>query len=151
MKVIEEKTIFEVSISVAFDAERNISLHSATQKHRGERAIDGVKSGLIENGQEVEWEAIHFGIKQRLRVKITHMDKPKYFRDEQISGAFKTYSHEHFFREIEPNKTEKTDLMVIEAPFGFIGKIAEILFLNRYMSKFLRKKNQALKAIIENK
>lgn len=151
MKVIEEKTIFEVPISVAFDAERNISLHSATQKHRGERAIDGVKSGLIENGQEVEWEAIHFGIKQRLRVKITHMDKPKYFRDEQISGAFKTYSHEHFFREIEPNKTEKTDLMVIEAPFGFIGKIAEILFLNRYMSKFLRKKNQALKAIIENK
>lgn len=148
---IEEKIIFEVPIAVAFDAERNISLHSTTQKHRGERAIDEVTSGLIENGQEVEWEAIHFGIKQRLRVKITQMDKPKYFRDEQISGAFKTLSHEHFFREIEPNKTEKIDIMVIEAPFGFIGKIAEILFLKRYMSKFLRKKNQALKSIIENK
>ena len=79
------------------------------------------------------------------------MDKPKYFRDEQISGAFKTFSHEHFFREIEPNKTEKIDIMVIEAPLGIIGKLAEILFLKRYMSKFLRKKNQALKAIIENK
>ena len=151
MITIELKTIFEVPIAVAFDAERNISLHSATQGHRGERAVAGVTAGLIENGQEVEWEAVHFGIKQRLRVKITHMDKPHYFRDEQVFGAFKTFSHEHFFRALDASKTEKIDIMHIEAPFSFIGKIAEILFLKRYMTKFLRKKNQDLKALLENK
>ena len=121
---IEEKTIFEVPIEVAFDAERNISLHSATQGHRGERAIAGVTSGLIENGQEVEWEAIHFGIKQRLRVKITHLDKPRYFRDEQIFGAFKSFSHEHHFRALGLNSSEKIDILHIEAPWGLIGKTA---------------------------
>lgn len=151
MIIIEEKTIFEVPIAVAFEAERNISLHSATQRHRSERAIGGVTAGLIENGQEVEWEAVHFGIKQKLRIKITHMDKPNYFRDEQVFGAFKTFSHEHYFRTLESNKTEKTDIMHIEAPLGFIGKIAEILFLKRYMTNFLRKKNESLKAIVENK
>src|SRR4051812_15033844 len=118
MVTIEEKTIFNAPINVVFDAERNISLHSATQGHRGERAIAGVTSGLIENGQEVEWEAVHFGIKQRLRVKITQMEKPKYFRDEMVFGAFKTFSHEHHFRDIGSGQTEKMDIMRIVAPMG---------------------------------
>jgi len=146
---IEEKTIFNAPIEVVFDAERNISLHSATQGHRGERAVAGIISGLIENGQEVEWEAVHFGIKQRLRVKITHMETPKYFRDEQVFGTFKTFSHEHYFRAIGPDQTEKMDVMRIEAPFGPIGKIGEFLFLKKYMTVFLRKKNQDLKSLIE--
>jgi ligand-binding SRPBCC domain-containing protein len=151
MIIIKEKTIFEVPIEVAFDAERNISLHMATQGNRRERAIAGVTSGIIENGQEVEWEAIHFGIKQRLRVKITHLDKPRYFRDEQIFGAFKSFSHEHYFSVIEINKTEKIDILRIEAPYGFIGKIGETLFLKRYMINLLRKKNEDLKTLIEKK
>jgi ligand-binding SRPBCC domain-containing protein len=146
---IEEKTIFNVPIETVFDAERNISLHSATQGHRGERAVDGVMSGLIEQGQEVEWEAVHFGIKQRLRVRITQMVRPTYFRDEMLKGAFKTFSHEHRFEKIEERKTEKLDVMCIEAPFGPIGRLAEILFLKAYMRAFLRKKNHDLKRIIE--
>ncbi|MDB5049109.1 MAG: hypothetical protein JWO30_2180 [Fibrobacteres bacterium] len=145
---IEEKTLFKVPIETVFDAERNITLHSATQGHRGERAVAGVTSGLIENGQEVEWEAVHFGIKQRLRVRITHMEKPGYFRDEQVFGAFKTFSHEHRFCALGAGETEKTDIMTIEAPFGPLGRLGEKLFLKRYMTAFLRKKNRELKSLI---
>lgn len=120
---IEAKTLFEAPIAVVFDAERNISLHAATQGHRGEIAVAGVTSGLIEKGQEVEWEATHFGIKQRLRVKITHMDKPGYFRDEQVFGAFKTFTHEHHFLALGSDQTEKTDVMRIEAPLGPLEKL----------------------------
>ncbi|MBW8888290.1 MAG: SRPBCC family protein [Fibrobacteres bacterium] len=149
MITIEEKTVFDASIETVFDAERDISLHSATQEHRGERAVGGVTSGLIGQGQEVEWEAVHFGIKQRLRVKITHMEKPYYFRDEMIKGAFKTFSHEHRFKEIDSDKTEKSDVMHIEAPFGPLGWIAEGLFLKWYMKRFLHKKNQSMKKRVE--
>jgi ligand-binding SRPBCC domain-containing protein len=149
MITIIEKTTFNVPIEVAFDAERNISLHSATQGHRGERAVAGITSGLIEDGQEVEWEAVHFGIKQRLRVKITEMEKPYYFKDEQIFGAFKTFSHEHRFNKLGPNQTEKTDIMKIEAPLGVIEKIGERIFLKKYMTAFLIKKNKELKELIE--
>lgn len=149
MVKIEVITTFDRPIEEVFDAERNISLHSATQGHRSEKAISGVTSGLIENGQEVEWEAFHFGIKQRLRVRITDMKKPDYFRDEMIRGAFKTFRHEHIFKELGPGKTEKLDRMYIEAPLGLVGRLAEILFLGKYMRSFLRKKNQDLKALIE--
>jgi ligand-binding SRPBCC domain-containing protein len=149
MVEIEQKTFFHGSLEYIFDAERNISLHSATQEHRGERAVAGVTKGLIEKGQEVEWEAFHLGIKQRLRIRVTHMEKPSYFRDEMISGAFKSFSHEHHFKRIGEGLTEKRDVMRFEAPLGLFGRLAEILFLRRYMEVFLRKKNLELKKLIE--
>ena len=39
MITISEKSIFNVAIRDVFDAERNISLHVETQKHRGEVAV----------------------------------------------------------------------------------------------------------------
>jgi ligand-binding SRPBCC domain-containing protein len=145
---IELKSIFAAPIGVVFDAERDISLHAATQAHRSEHAVAGVTSGLIEQGQEVEWEAIHFGIRQRLRVRITYMEKPFLFRDEQVSGAFKSMSHEHRFRSLPSGETEKTDLMRIEAPLGPLGRLAERVFLKAYMTRFLRTKNRALAALL---
>ncbi len=146
---IEDSIVVDAPIETVFNAERNISLHSSTQQHRSEKAIGGVTEGLIENGQEVEWEANHFGIKQRLRVRITHMKKPRYFRDEMIKGIFKSFVHEHIFTEVSSGKTEKKDVILLEAPFGLFGKIAERLFLQNYMRTFIRKKNKDLKQIIE--
>lgn len=150
MITIRLETEFDLPIETVFDAERDISLHAATQSHRGERAIAGVVSGLIECGQEVEWEAVHFGIRQRLRVRITHMDKPVYFRDEMVSGAFRTMWHEHRFESLGPGRSRKTDIMAISAPLGPLGRLAEILFLKAYMTAFLRKKNSDLKGMLES-
>jgi hypothetical protein len=147
---IEEKIVFHVPVETAFDAERNISLHAATQGHRGERAVGGVTSGLIEQGEEVEWEAVHFGVTQRLRVRIAWMEKPEGFRDEMVKGAFKSMTHEHLFRSLPDGGTEKTDILWIEAPLGLLGRLAEVLFLGGYMRRFLRKKNRDLKAILES-
>ena len=146
---ITDTILIDAPINQVFDAERNISLHTNTQEHRGERAVDGVTIGLIDLNQEVEWEAIHFGLKQRLRVRITHMEKPRYFRDEMIKGAFASFSHEHHFREVAPNRTEKKDVLDIVAPLGPLGYIAERIFLRRYMTRFIREKNATLKRIIE--
>ena len=44
---IEEKIVFRVPIETAFDAERNISLHAATQGHRDERAVGGTGLSLV--------------------------------------------------------------------------------------------------------
>jgi ligand-binding SRPBCC domain-containing protein len=147
---IEERAEFQCPIERVFDGERDISLHSATQAHRSEKAVGGVSSGLIEAGQEVEWEAVHFGVRQRLRVRITHMRKPSYFRDEMVSGAFKSYSHEHFFEAAGLGRTLKRDVMLIEAPLGPLGWLVERMFLGRYMRTFLRRKNDDLRRLLES-
>jgi hypothetical protein len=84
MITIQDSIIINAPIEKVFDAERDISLHARTQEHRSEKAVGGVTHGLINLGDEVEWEAKHFGVRQRLRVRITHMERPHYFRDEMI-------------------------------------------------------------------
>jgi ligand-binding SRPBCC domain-containing protein len=108
-----------------------------------------VTSGLIEEGQEVEWEAVHFGFRQRLRVRIAAMARPHSFRDIMVRGAFKSMRHDHLFRALESGHCEKIDVLEIEAPLGLLGWIAERLFLGAYMRRFLRNKNADLKAILE--
>lgn len=55
--------------------------------------------GLLEQGDFVTWEAIHFGIKQKLTAKVILMEKPKKFVDGMIKGAFHSFTHTHQFIE----------------------------------------------------
>ncbi len=146
---IEDEIEINAPIQTVFDAERNISLHVATQRARGEIPVGGITSGLIELNQEVEWEAVHLGVRQRLRVRITKMEKPSYFRDEMIKGAFKQMSHDHFFEHLGPNRTLKRDVFCFSAPLGFLGFLAERIFLRHYMTRFLKTKNLEFKRILE--
>jgi ligand-binding SRPBCC domain-containing protein len=77
------------------------------------------------------------------------MRKPIYFRDEMVFGAFKSYSHEHFFEAVGPGRTRKRDVMLIEAPLGVLGWVAERVFLARYMRSFLRRKNEDFRRLLE--
>jgi len=54
-----------------FDLARDIAFHQRSVAHTAERAIGGVTGGLIALGETVTWEATHFGVRQRLTVRIT--------------------------------------------------------------------------------
>ena len=149
MTRIESSILIHAPIQVVFDAERNVSTHTSTQKHRRERAVSGTTSGFLKLHDEIEWEAIHFGIRQRLKAQISEMHSPTYFKDEMISGAFRSLSHEHHFEEIDAVTTLKKDIVVFSAPFGLIGNIAEKLFLKIYMIRFLNRKNADFKHLVE--
>ena len=113
-------------------------------------AMAGVTSGLIGMSQRVTWRARHFGLWQRLTSEITAMDRPAYFQDTMIRGAFRFMKHDHFFRALSPNKTEMKDAFCFAAPLGALGRLAEIAFLRRYMQALLHERNAVLKRIAES-
>jgi ligand-binding SRPBCC domain-containing protein len=78
--------------------------------HTREIAVAGVTSGLIGLGQEVTWEATHFGVRQRLTSRITAFDRPFHFRDSQVRGAFKRFDHDHFFEKTSGEWTLMRDV-----------------------------------------
>lgn len=123
---------------------RNIDFHQQSLIHSKEKAVAGKTSGLIELGEFVTWEATHFGIKQKLTSKITQFNAPHYFVDEMVSGAFKSFKHEHIFEEND-NTTLMTDKFYFESPFGMFGKLANTLFLKQYITQLLQMRNQLLK------
>jgi ligand-binding SRPBCC domain-containing protein len=100
---------------------RDINIHSQTVKHTKERAIARGTAGKIALGEAVTFEAIHFGIRQKLTSKIVEFESPYIFVDEMQKGAFKHMKHIHKFEEKEKG-TLMTDILEFSSPFGIIGK-----------------------------
>ncbi|KIS26429.1 cyclase [Arthrobacter sp. SPG23] len=115
-----------------FDLARSIDAHLDSQAEAGERAVAGVTSGLIGEGQEVTWRARHFGVPFRMTSRITSMDYPERFVDEQVRGPFKAFRHVHEF-EATGRGSIMTDRVEFTTPFGLLGRIAERLVLRRYL------------------
>ncbi len=144
MAHIRLQTNINASAELCFTLSLSAELHQASMAHTGERVIAGRRNGQFDLGDTVTWEARHFGIKQRLQVRITALDYFTHFRDEMIRGIFKSMRHDHYFNEVS-GVTSMTDDFTFEAPLGILGKVAEALFLRRYMRRLLETRNAYLK------
>ena len=137
MPKIELETIINIDdIKIVFDLIRNIDFHKISAKKSNEEAIAGKTTGLIELNESVTWRAKHLGFTQELTSKITEFDAPFFFVDEMVKGTFKSFRHEHYLHE-KSNKIIMKDIFEYKSPLGFLGKIADFLFLERYMRNFL--------------
>lgn len=149
MPIIEHHQFIKAKIEICFDLARNVKVHTQTTSNTKEKAVGGVTKGLLEEGDIVTWEAIHFGIKQRLTAKVIKMEKPNRFVDIMVKGAFQSFIHTHEFIQ-KDHGTLMIDRFEYKAPFGAIGRVADKLFLERYMKKFIASRAFALKRIAEH-
>ena len=144
MPLIKTETVIKADKETCFNLARNIDIHQESLKYYGEIAISGRTAGLIELGESVTWEARHLGIVQHLTSQITEFKQSSYFVDEMITGVFKSFRHEYVFCESD-NYTIMTNVFYFESPYGILGKVANSLFLKRYVSNLLIKRNNFLK------
>ncbi len=149
MPIIKIELTVNAPVERVFDLARCIDLHEATMLKHKEKAIGGVTKGLIEMGESITWEATHFGIKQKLTSKITAFERPKHFRDSMVEGAFGRFDHDHFFEQ-RSELTLMKDTFDYDSPLGILGKIADALFLEKYMREMLTERNQIIKTIAES-
>ena len=91
--------------------------------------------------QRVTWRAKHLG---------AAMEPPAYFQDTMVHGAFRFMQHDHFFRPLSAGQTEMKDVFCFAAPLPVLGRLAEIIFLRRYMRALLQERNAVLKQIAES-
>ena len=148
MPVIRIETPIDAPPERCFDLARSVEAHLQSTAKTGERVVGGVTSGLIGPGETVTWEAIHFGVRQRLTSRITRFERPRLFVDEMVRGAFRSFVHTHEFV-----PTERGTLMIDTfdycSPFGPLGTLVDKLFLERYMRALLSKRAQYLKEAAE--
>lgn len=131
--------------SELFDLARSIDAHMLSMASSREEAVAGVTSGLISLGEEVTWRAWHFGLPLRMTSRITAMDMPDCFVDEQVKGPFRSFRHVHEFTN-DGTGTVMVDRIEFTAPFGPLGRLAEKLFLARYLKRLIESRNQHLTA-----
>ena len=149
MPVIQLTTSVEAPVERVFDLARSVDLHMASTTGTKEQAIAGRTTGLMEFGEEVTWRGRHFGLWQTLTVRITAMERPNYFSDSMVRGAFRRMDHQHYFAE-SSGGTLMRDVFSYQSPLGVLGWIADRLFLERHMRGFLLERNRILKATAES-
>ena len=148
MPTIRLETYIDASPERCFDLSLSVDLHRHSVAHTHERPVAGVTSGIMKFGDTVTWEAVHFGIKQRLTSKISAYERPHRFTDEMIQGAFQEMTHLHEFVP-QPPGTLMIDVFTFRAPLSIVGRLAETLVLTRYMKGLLCSRNRYLKQVAE--
>lgn len=124
-----------------FDISLDIDAHVRSMARSRESAVGGVTTGWIGLGETVTWRARHFGIWFTMTSKITELDRPHRFIDEQVSGPFAMFVHEHLFEDTLDG-CRMSDTITIASPI--FGAAAERLVLVPYMQRLIRQRNKML-------
>src|SRR3954451_19035436 len=149
MPVVQIETIIRAPIERCFDLARDPDLHELSLGHTGERVVSRTGSGLLGPGDLVTFEAVHVGVRQRLTAQTTRVEPPRLFEDRMVRGAFRSFRHVHAFRVIDGG-TLMTDVFAYRAPLGVLGRLAEWLFLTRYLRRLLATRAAFLKQYAES-
>ena len=126
-----------------FDLSRDIDLHLESMVASKERVVGGVTSGLIGAGQEVSWQARHFGIRWHMTSRITAFEPPHRFVDEMVRGPFAAFRHEHRF-EAHGGGTRMTDVVDVRMGWGPIGPVADLVAA-AYLRRLLTIRNGVIR------
>lgn len=97
-------------------------------------------------GQIIKYKVkILGGLKVNWVTEITHVKEPFYFVDEQRFGPYALWHHQHHFKEVG-NGVEMVDEVNYAIPLGFLGRIANWLFVGRQVSSIFEHRYKVLEA-----
>lgn len=139
----EVRTESTLGVEELFDRAHSVEMHLESMSGSDEQVVDPVDGDLLGLGQTVTWRARHFGVWWTMSSRITEMDAPASFTDEQVKGPFKTFRHVHTF-ERSGELTVMTDRIKLTAPFGLIGSATERLLLGPYLRRMIERRGVVL-------
>ena len=88
------------------------------------------------------------GIKLNWVTEITHIKDKNYFVDEQRSGPYKMWHHEHILEETNDGIIMK-DIISYIPPYGFIGLILNKLFIKKQVREIFQYRTKVLDDIFK--
>jgi ligand-binding SRPBCC domain-containing protein len=146
-KVYHLKTIQKIPVSLAeawdfFSKPKNLA--EITPKELDFNIISLYHGEEMYPGQIIEYKVKPLlGIPVYWMTEITHVEKERYFVDEQRFGPYSLWHHQHHFRAI-PGGVEMTDIIHYKVPFGFLGDIAQWLVVKKNLQKIFTYREQSV-------
>lgn len=149
MPNIHLTTFIAAPLDRVFDLARSIDLHKKSMAHTGEQAVAGTTMGLIGIGETVTWKARHLMKTRIMKIRISEMNRPVSFTDEMVEGDFKSFRHQHHFKQID-NGIFMIDIVDFESPYGKIGKLLNSIYLTKYLRTLLESRNEFIRNFAES-
>jgi ligand-binding SRPBCC domain-containing protein len=90
------------------------------------------------------------GLRTTWVTEITHVHEPMYFIDEQRFGPYALWHHQHHFKPVADG-VEMTDIVNYALPFGIIGRLAKLLFVERELNTIFDYRSKAVARYFPNR
>lgn len=147
METIRLTTWVDAPMDRCFKLATSIDLHLAATAEMQEKAIGGVTSGLIGEGESVQWRGRHLG---RWITHTSQVDgwRPfTYFREVMTEGSFARFEHEHHFALMDDGTRMRDEIrFAASGPMArFVEKLAR-----RHLIAILRRRNALIKRAAES-
>jgi ligand-binding SRPBCC domain-containing protein len=115
-----------------FSSPRN--LEKITPEHMGFTIIYKSGGAKMYPGQLIRYKVnVLPMVRLHWVTEITQVQEPYFFIDEQRFGPYALWHHQHHFKEV-PGGVEMTDEVNYAIPLGFIGRLANWLFVERQVN-----------------
>ncbi len=127
---LTKKQFLPISLDQAWDFFSSpINLKKITPEYMGFEITSDLGDGKMYPGQIITYVVTPvLGIPMSWATEITHVVDKKYFVDEQRFGPYTFWHHKHWFKTVEGG-VEMTDIVNYGLPLGFLGRIANSLFV----------------------
>lgn len=90
-------------------------------------------------------------IKTNWVTEITQIKERFFFIDEQRFGPYTMWHHEHWFEELANGNTLMKDKISYKIPFGFIGHLAQKLFIKKQLRVIFNYRHITLEKMFNGK
>jgi ligand-binding SRPBCC domain-containing protein len=90
------------------------------------------------------------GVRVPWVTEITHVREPEFFVDEQRSGPYRFWHHQHHFRAVAGG-VEMTDLVHYQLPFGFVGDLLAGRLVERRVAAIFDYRRRVLEGLFAPK
>lgn len=120
------------------------NLKEITPKHMGFDITSDNKNEKMYQGMIISYIVKPIlGIPTTWVTEITHVVDRKYFVDEQRIGPYKLWHHQHILEEKNGGVFMK-DIITYEPPMGFLGAIANRIFIKKQLNNIFKYRFQAV-------
>lgn len=128
--------LIPVDIDTAWEFFSNpANLQAITPKNLGFKILSKHHGDKMYPGQIIEYKVSPvLGIPMYWMTEITHVKDKQFFVDEQRFGPYQLWHHQHHFKIVEGG-VEMTDIVHYRNPLGFLGNIANTLFVKAQLKQ----------------
>jgi ligand-binding SRPBCC domain-containing protein len=125
-----------VSLEKAWEFFSNpANLKEITPDNLGFKILSNHHGEKMYPGQIIEYKVKPvLGIPIYWMTEITHVQDKAFFVDEQRFGPYALWHHQHHFKAIDGG-VEMTDIVHYRNPLGFLGNIANALFIKNQLKQ----------------
>lgn len=148
MARIHLTTFIAAPVERVFDLSRHLALYRLVFQSRKEKLTSGAASTLISKGETVSIIAKHAGRSRMIMLKVTSLQRPAMFVEEQVKGDLQSFRHEHHFKPVD-NGTILIDIVEFGLPKDIIGKVFGKMYFRRYIEELIKKRTELVRSYAE--